>query len=527
MSFTMFSSRWARAALLTATCIAPMGCGATPPDSPEPTSTEESAIINGSSVASGTATTQGVVIVGHLGYNCTGTVMRNDFVLTARHCITTDHTVTGPADLNAINYGIFMDSTVAPVSEVIDITGNRYDLAIIVATPWLKPGSSGHAYGWSRATLPGPDTAIYGTTLTCYGYGDNTYTGGGGTLRSESIFYPVGEGVNSPWVEFWPNGYGQIQWKGDSGSTCFTSSGQATVVTSNCTTDGSTVQNCEAVGSSEVTTAVSVFLVNFNPSGYTYTASSSNSVFDSMLISNSIWGSDSAAGVAVTQNWNPPNTSAAYNNHNVGVWWTGSGWAVFNEDVAAMNPTSYNVGFFNSHTIIGSGCNECLAGVASGDSMTTNIKNPNAILLVTPLWNPPGVTGGSATYNNHPPGVWWNGSQWMVYNDDLAAMSSSMFFDVIQGDPNDGAFLQETTSSNTGGDFTVIDNPNLNGQPGATVFVTHNFNPQDGSGLVGYNNHPIGVFYTGSNWAIFNEDEAPMQTGLAFNVVVMPAAPGH
>jgi hypothetical protein len=39
-----------------------------------------------------------------------------------------------------------------------------------------------------------------------------------------------------------------------------------------------------------------------------------------------------------------------------------------------------------------------------------------------------------------------------------------------------------------------------------------------------YNPHPIGVYYDNGmqKWAIYNDDEAPMQTGIAFNVMLRP-----
>ena len=45
--------------------------------------------------------------------------------------------------------------------------------------------------------------------------------------------------------------------------------------------------------------------------------------------------------------------------------------------------------------------------------------NPNAILIVTPNWNPGGVGG---TYNNHPVGVWYDGGKWAIFNQDLTAI---------------------------------------------------------------------------------------------------------
>jgi hypothetical protein len=48
------------------------------------------------------------------------------------------------------------------------------------------------------------------------------------------------------------------------------------------------------------------------------------------------------------------------------------------------------------------------------DSPYTNDK-PNAIVIVTPNWNPGGVGG---TYDEYPIGVWYHNGRWSIYNQD-------------------------------------------------------------------------------------------------------------
>lgn len=45
----------------------------------------------------------------------------------------------------------------------------------------------------------------------------------------------------------------------------------------------------------------------------------------------------------VTPNYNPPGGPSSYNNHPIGVYWTGSAWTIFNQDLGAIVNTSYNV----------------------------------------------------------------------------------------------------------------------------------------------------------------------------------------
>lgn len=62
---------------------------------------------------------------------------------------------------------------------------------------------------------------------------------------------------------------------------------------------------------------------------------------------------------------------------------------------------------------------------------------------------------------------------------------------------------------------TVIDNPATNGNPNAILIVTHRW-----EGV--YDNHVIGVYYTGGKWSIFNEDNATaVPTNSQYNVLVI------
>ena len=48
------------------------------------------------------------------------------------------------------------------------------------------------------------------------------------------------------------------------------------------------------------------------------------------------------------------------------------------------------------------------------DSPYTN-NQPNAIVIVTPNWNPGGIGG---TYDEYPIGVWYHNGKWSIYNQD-------------------------------------------------------------------------------------------------------------
>jgi len=78
---------------------------------------------------------------------------------------------------------------------------------------------------------------------------------------------------------------------------------------------------------------------------------------------------------------------------------------------------------------------QATAGNTSGnytliDHPMTN-GDPNAILIVTPNWNPGG--GALGTYNNHPIGVFYSSSigKWAIFNQDLTTMPVNAAFNVL------------------------------------------------------------------------------------------------
>ena len=82
------------------------------------------------------------------------------------------------------------------------------------------------------------------------------------------------------------------------------------------------------------------------------------------------------------------------------------------------------------------------------------------------------------------------------------------------------AFIHLTSATNVSGYVTYIDNPLCNGDPNAILLVTHSYNPPNGTTFT-YHPHIVSLWYTGAQWAIFNEDFVNMQTNIAFNVLVI------
>jgi sortase A len=92
------------------------------------------------------------------------------------------------------------------------------------------------------------------------------------------------------------------------------------------------------------------------------------------------------------------------------------------------------------------------------------------------------------------------------------------------GQPMDTAFVHRATPENSRGDYTYLSDPSIDGDPNAVVLATPT--PDRASTGDGTYDHNIGVWYEprARQWAIFNQDRAPVAGGTIFQVVV-PGGP--
>jgi len=144
--------------------------------------------------------------------------------------------------------------------------------------------------------------------------------------------------------------------------------------------------------------------------------------------------------------------------------------------------------------------------------------NPDAKIVVSHNWNPGGV--GGTGYNNVT-GVWYNGSRWTIYNEvNSIDMPAGISFNVYVRGNDSNVITHISTVENSGGVdwYSIIDNPIINGDPNAMLVMDGVFNP---NGV--FNNLNYGFYYNGTNWVIYSEDDVPIPTGAAFNVIVSPS----
>ena len=149
------------------------------------------------------------------------------------------------------------------------------------------------------------------------------------------------------------------------------------------------------------------------------------------------------------------------------------------------------------------------------DNSSTN-KNPEAILLVTQVWEP-----NSDVTNVHPIGVWYDanrGGRWAIFNQDLAPMPERVSFSIVVPKSNAEVAVHRAEPENTVDNETYLDHPLANDNPNVVLSVTPNWNPGGISGV--YNDHLVGIRYDTDEkrWAILNQDLSQMPQSAAFNV---------
>ena len=141
--------------------------------------------------------------------------------------------------------------------------------------------------------------------------------------------------------------------------------------------------------------------------------------------------------------------------------------------------------------------------------------NPDAQILVTQNYG----TGVTNRAHNHRVGLLYDNTsnRWLIFNEDFSAMPNGVMFNVLVVPPKSGFFVQTATLDNTTCCGTGINNPDLNNNPDALVYVTQNWNPPEAPNQVN-NDHPIGVDYYFGAWFIINLDGGTMPIGASFNV---------
>jgi hypothetical protein len=493
------------------------------------------AIING--IKSRGAETGGWVSISHTltsgtlkgkSAGCTGSLLQNDIVLTARHCVTTDGSATGLVDQNTNNFLLNLGSQQTSVMEVFG--HSTLDVAILTRLNFFAV--NGSRYNFSRSIYTGTSASLVNQTLHCYGYGDQKVTDcanrigtADGSLYFADIKVASANTPNPQTMTFSASSSSSpIQAYGDSGGTCLFGSEITGVLSfGECGVDpttlkGSFVRGATAVGPDAYRSWATNF-VNIRRHADTHIASVATISAFATYISDPDLNGHPEALLEVTPNWNPPGASAVFNDANVSTFYDSAKgqWAIFNQNFAAM-PDAASFNYVRSP----GGAQRFVATSANTQSFVMRPglgaadNDLSAVLIVTPSWN--------GVIDDRPVGVYYDTlvHRWAVINEDLQAMPLNAAFNVWIADTKQGSFIHTTTAANVSNDFTYLDNMNTNNEPAAQIFVTHNLSPNGGGSPA--HPHALGVFFepTAQKWAIFNQDQSPMPVGRSFNVMIRP-----
>ena len=140
-----------------------------------------------------------------------------------------------------------------------------------------------------------------------------------------------------------------------------------------------------------------------------------------------VWGSQNGSGIGIY----------GYTPSGIGVYGnTSSGTAVYASSSSGSALTVGSGAIHVSGAGVGTGTAAFIQLATTNNSYgspaayITIISNPlcdgdpNAILIATHQWSPPGVPGN---YETHPYSVWYDGSNWTIYNDDLTDITGMSF----------------------------------------------------------------------------------------------------
>jgi len=254
---------------------------------------------------------------------------------------------------------------------------------------------------------------------------------------------------------------------------------------------------------------------------FVHTATAGTIVSDASFIDHPDLNGNPDAKLLVSHNWNPSNGSGVYNDNFTGLFYNDGAnqWMVYNEDGSGLVvDSSYNI-----YVAQGNEVYVHIADLANQGSLDSYSvlnhpdlnNNPNANIILSTYYNPNGLR------NDHPYGVWYDSGdgRWNIYTEDFATIpENSAFFVGIGGGVGVSA-KHVANAGNISSNWTVIDHPLLNGDPDAVFTFTHNWGTTGDSANVIVDTK-LGAWYTGSNWAIFNEDLTDMTENAEFDLFV-------
>ncbi len=255
-----------------------------------------------------------------------------------------------------------------------------------------------------------------------------------------------------------------------------------------------------------------IFFLNTNAQKIiSHVANTSNTSGHITTIDNPATNGKSRVVLMVTQSYGNQ-SSGTYNNNEIGVWYNGGKWKIFNQNKKAIPRNAkfniliiaHNSGKAFVYSTNSSNTNGHITTLNS--SLTDN--KPNKLIFVTQNYG---------KYNTSNLGVWYSQGKWKIYNENTKQkMPIGTKFNVFVLNAGNNKIGNLDLygfkySNNSNGHISIINSP-LQLTKESTLFTTPNWK---GS----YNPNINGVWYNGKNWTIFNQNRQILPKNVQFNVL--------
>ncbi|WP_310992825.1 T9SS type A sorting domain-containing protein [Aequorivita marina] len=227
------------------------------------------------------------------------------------------------------------------------------------------------------------------------------------------------------------------------------------------------------------------------------------------------------APIVYVNNFNPGGGGGTRNDNVSGLWYNSGQWSIYNEDFSSMViGASFNI-------YIASDPNDVFTHIATASNISNHMTSmdhpllngnrPGPYIAMSHYYNP------NAVYNTGNYGQFYAGDTRILYDEGITQVPEGAAFKVlVQGGTGAIQTQHISTISNIAGNYTIIDHPALNGNPDATFVMSHYWGIA-GSPTQVYLDGNLGVWYTGTNWAIYTEDSSiAFPENVGFDIVIAP-----
>jgi len=261
---------------------------------------------------------------------------------------------------------------------------------------------------------------------------------------------------------------------------------------------------------------------------YVHTATAENSDNNVTYLDHPELNNNPNACINIVHNWNPngiPVTDGVFNDNATGIWYDDfvNKWSIFNEEssVDIVEGASFNVFIAEN--------GNCIDHIVTAGNTSTNSTyindpqlnalNPGPFISINTYYNP------NEVYNTNNFGTYFGGGGFRAIFDENSGaqtITEGTAFKILLPSEVDNTFMTHTTTAgNITGTYTIIDHPDLNGNPNATFMFLHYWG-KGGANTEVYLDKNLGVFYNLGTWRIFTEDQSPMPENVVFDIAITP-----